>query len=90
MSPARRHDLLPLDGRKPRQEIIDRLTAFKIINEGLNRNARSCKDGCAAQDVRRGRYDALRHGSTLPSIDRSLKALNVRHQPRAQRVGWML
>src|SRR5207247_1916449 len=51
------YDLLPADGRKPRQEVVDRLAALEIIDERLNGNAGSREHRCSAQDIRRRRHD---------------------------------
>src|SRR5262245_9262853 len=60
-----RNNLLPLDGGKSRQEVIDRRATLQVVDERLDRNARPDEDRGTAQDVRRRTDDGLGHGLTL-------------------------
>jgi hypothetical protein len=55
----RRDDLLSRHGRKRLQELVQRISGFKIVEEVLHRNARADKDGRAALDVRIAINDGL-------------------------------
>ena len=46
------NDLLMLDGRETVQEDINRLDAFKVLNEDLGGDAGPCKDRRAPKNVR--------------------------------------
>ena len=41
--------LLPRDGRESSEEILQGGIAFNMVDQRLNRNARTLKAGCAAQ-----------------------------------------
>src|SRR5262245_11341139 len=77
-----RNNLLPLDGGKPRQEVIDRRAALQVVDERLGRNARPGKDKDPAPDVQCRTNDGLGHGLTFHPAGAYLKAPEVRPAPR--------
>ena len=57
-----RDDLLPCDGRKAREELVDGVAGFEAVEQSLNGDARSTKDRSATHYVRIARDDLLVHG----------------------------
>jgi hypothetical protein len=68
-------DLLSFHGGKPFQKIINRIARPQIIEQRLNRHARTSKAGCAAHHVAVNTDDSsLLHSQILRQTDSETKA----------------
>ena len=85
----RRERLLPSHRRKRLQEIVERISDFKIVEEVLHRNASAYKDGHAALDVRIAMNNELLHSMSV-SIRGFFAAFatRTRQAARASAIRW--
>ena len=60
-----RNDLLARDAWETLEEIFDRITAFEVINQVLDRDTRASKARCAAHDFGIDFDDGLTHAFEL-------------------------
>jgi len=68
------NSLIPRNGRECRQELLERIASFEIVEQALHGHARADENGCSAHDLWVGVDDfvTFEHAGILPRWARHL------------------